>query len=274
MRAYLSACTIYRDAASYLAEWIEFHRLMGVERFFLYDNGSTDGHRDVLAPYESDGTAVVHDWPMPFVGHRGRGLALRHAFDDCLRTHRDDSRWIAFLDIDELLFSPGGDPLPRLLPDYEEYPGLCVSRAEFGSSGHQARPPGLVIENYVHRRRVKPDDWVPVKCIVDPHRTTVSLSPHTFLYGSGAPVDEEGRPVDQLDSRGLKPVSWSRFRIHHYWSKSQEELEHKSRTWEDLGAPRETLGVRGGPHGVVDETLKGYGPAVREAIALRAGRKS
>jgi hypothetical protein len=270
MRAYLSACTIYRDAASYLAEWIEFHRLMGVERFFLYDNGSTDRHGEVLAPYVDDGSAVVHDWPMPFIGDGGRGLALRHAFDHCLRTHREDSRWIAFLDIDEFLFSPGGDPLPRLLPDYEEYPGLCVSRAEFGTSGHRARPPGLVIESYVHRRRVKPDDWAPVKSVVDPGRAIVSLGPHTFHYRSGAPVDEQGRPVDQLDQRGVKPVAWSRFRIHHYWSKSQEELERKSAQWGSLGAARETLGVRGGLHGDVDETLKGYGPAVREAIARRA----
>src|SRR5215207_1307624 len=109
MRAYLSACTIYRDAASYLAEWIEFHRLMGVERFFLYDNGSSDDHRELLAPYVADDIAVVHDWPMPFIGERG--LALRRAFDHCLRVHRDDSRWIAFLDLDEFLFAPGGDPL-------------------------------------------------------------------------------------------------------------------------------------------------------------------
>ena len=38
---YLAASTIYRDDAEYLPEWIEFHRLVGVERFFLYDNGST-----------------------------------------------------------------------------------------------------------------------------------------------------------------------------------------------------------------------------------------
>ena len=37
------------------AEWIEFHRLVGVERFFLYDNGSTDDHREVLAPYVEEG---------------------------------------------------------------------------------------------------------------------------------------------------------------------------------------------------------------------------
>src|SRR5215210_6187175 len=108
MRAYLSACTIYRDAASYLPEWIEFHRLMGVERFFLYDNGSSDEHRDVLKPYTEDGTAVIHDWPMPFIGHGGRGMALRRAFDNCLDSHREHSRWIAFLDLDEFLFSPTG----------------------------------------------------------------------------------------------------------------------------------------------------------------------
>ena len=28
-----------------MREWIEFHRLMGVERFFLYDHDSVDDHR-------------------------------------------------------------------------------------------------------------------------------------------------------------------------------------------------------------------------------------
>jgi hypothetical protein len=106
MRAYLSASTIYRDAASYLAEWIEFHRLMGVERFFLYDNGSTDGHRDVLAPYESGHpVATVADavrrlpWPGPRPAACVRRLPEMHATTrvDRLSRHR------------QLLFSPGGD---------------------------------------------------------------------------------------------------------------------------------------------------------------------
>lgn len=39
---YLSIGAIFKDEAPYLAEWIEFHRLVGVEHFFLYDNLSTD----------------------------------------------------------------------------------------------------------------------------------------------------------------------------------------------------------------------------------------
>ena len=48
MGAYLSVCAIYRNEAPYLAEWIEFHRLVGAERFFLYDNGSTASGSSVL----------------------------------------------------------------------------------------------------------------------------------------------------------------------------------------------------------------------------------
>ena len=33
--------------------------------------------------------------------------------------------------------------------------------------------------------------------------------------------------MEPLDGRGLKPVSWSKFRIHHYGSKSEEELEQQ-----------------------------------------------
>src|SRR5919108_3802620 len=54
---YLAACAIYRDEAPYLSEWIEFHRLVGFERFYLYDNLSSDHHREVLAPYVDEGIA-------------------------------------------------------------------------------------------------------------------------------------------------------------------------------------------------------------------------
>ena len=51
MKGYLSVCAIYKNEARYLAEWLEFHLLAGVEHFFLYNNDSTDDHREVLAPY-------------------------------------------------------------------------------------------------------------------------------------------------------------------------------------------------------------------------------
>ena len=274
MRVYLSASTIYRDAAAYLAEWIEFHRIVGVERFFLYDNGSSDEHRDVIAPYIADGTVVLHEWSMPFMGEGGRGLAQLRAFDHALHEHREDSRWIAFLDIDEFVFSPTSEPVAALLPEYEPHPALCVSRAEYGQSEDGTRAEGLVIESVTHRRRVPADGWTRVKSIVDPGRAVRAISSHTFLYRDGEPVDENLRPVDQYDRSGLKPASWSRFRINHYASRSKEELDRKVEMWRDVGSlrsapvPRGTSGISGGLL-VEDDVLASYGSAVRQALARK-----
>ncbi len=40
--AFASLCCIIRDEAKYLAEWIEYSRMIGVDHFFLYDHNSTD----------------------------------------------------------------------------------------------------------------------------------------------------------------------------------------------------------------------------------------
>ena len=42
MKVTLAIAAIFRDEAPYLKEWIEFHRAVGVERFYLFDNLSTD----------------------------------------------------------------------------------------------------------------------------------------------------------------------------------------------------------------------------------------
>src|SRR5688572_19091525 len=122
---YLAACMTYANHAPYLREWIEFHTLVGFERFFLYDNGSTDESAEVLAPYVEAGRVEVHLWP---------GVARQAAaFSDCVARHRDDARWIAFIDVDEFMFNARGRPVPEVLASYEEYPGVGVNLFNFGT---------------------------------------------------------------------------------------------------------------------------------------------
>jgi hypothetical protein len=263
--AYLAACTIYREDADYLGEWIEFHRLVGVERFVLYDNGSTDHHLDVLAPYLDERIAIRHDWPKPFRDESGRPDAMVLAFEHCVGAHRDDARWIAFLDVDEFLFSPTGTPLPELLRMYERFPGVIVSRAEFGSSGHTTKPPGLVIENYVKRFQLRPDERARYKTILDPARVARCRSAHRFVYHEGFAVDEEMSAVTRYKGN---PDSSSRLKIHHYPFKSVEERRQKAQKW-GFSRPVLTRAVKVREETVPDETLVGYAPAVREALTRR-----
>ena len=261
---YLAACAIYRNEAPYLREWIEFHRLVGVERFFLYDNRSTDEHREALAPYVAEGTVVAHDWPeVP-----GQITAYGH----CLEQHRDEARWIAFLDLDEFLFSPTLEPVARILEDYEDYPAVMVNRLNFGSSGHKTRPEGLVIENYLHRLPDSDDNSRHAKSIVDPSRTVGprGMNPHCFIYEDGWAVNEEFKPIDHQPFGFVDMISFERLRLNHYIIKSEEQWEAKR------NAPTPNSGkLRGLPperpqrYSVEDDLITAYAPALRAALAAR-----
>jgi Glycosyltransferase family 92 len=266
-KPYLSVCSMYRDHAEYLREWIEFHRLVGVERFFLYDNESTDDHREVLAPYVEQGIAVVRHWPTPVSVERGVPWGLIGAFDDCLLRHRQDSRWIAFTDIDEFLFAPAGSTVPDVLAGYERHPGVYVTRLEFGTSGHRERPPGLVIENYLRRRSYGAGDREWTKSIVDPQRAVMCVNAHMFLYEDAFAVDMDGEPVVRPPF-GPTPVKLSPLRINHYITKSEEEYRRKLDQWEAAGHAlnpgREWLESLNRES---DDAITRYVPALREALA-------
>lgn len=264
MRSYLSIVAIYRDEAVYLKEWVEFHRIVGVERFFLYDNFSVDDHREVLAPYLDEGIVVLREWPV-FPGQIP-------AYDDALRRHRSESRWIAFIDLDEFLFSPTGEPLPEILREYEEHPGVLANWAVFGSSGHLIRPPGLVIESYT--RRMDPEDGPQQsKTILDPSRAERCGGAHFFLYqdGVGYAVDELHRPVPYGRTSSL---AFDKVRVNHYYSKSIAEGKAKlERYAPTTGNPRTAARNRlelvdKSLNDVVDETILMYAPELRRRLGL------
>jgi hypothetical protein len=220
---YLAICSCLGYDAPYLLEWIEFHRLVGVERFFLYNNGDREAQRELLAPYVEEGTVVLHDWPIfpPELPAR----------EHCIDEHREDSRWIAFIDTDEFLFSPTGQPLPGVLVEYEQWPGVGVSRVTFGTSGHRTKPDGLVIESYVQPLGLKGHRTV--QWIVAPRRTVEICGSHRFGYEDGTlGVDENHYPI-----LGIRTTfkSFSRLRINHYYTRSEEEFREKlsrPRAWD------------------------------------------
>jgi hypothetical protein len=261
--AYLAACSLYLNEAQYLREWLEFHRLVGVERFFLYDNGSTDEHMEVLAPYVENGIVTIHRWqPSP--------PDQREVYGDCLRRHRDDARWIAFIDIDEFLFAPDAGTsdgsVAERLREFEDSPGLVVNWAMFSHSGHRTRPQGLVIDG--HRLR-DPVDTGLVKSIVDPLRTVSCESAHTFTYEHGLPVDENHWPVADAQT---KSTSFERLRINHYASRSEEELREKAGRgfgWTHLKRWR-LRDLRGELELVEDDSITPWVPRLERALD-RAG---
>jgi hypothetical protein len=232
---------------------------------------------------------VLHDWPFPhdqpahFEEYRSFPEDQPHCYARCVEKHRDDSRWIAFIDVDEFLFSPTLRPLPEILADYEEWPGVGVNWVMFGSSGHKTRPAGLVIENYLQRTG-DPDRNRHIKSIVDPSRVASCPSSHYFDYVSGYAVDESKQQLES--SSTSKSVSFERLRINHYYMKSAEEAARRFDFESD--SPNTRLQPRMWPlrppqiferldrrlNELHDETILAYLPALRRALSARDSKSA
>ena len=223
----LAAALRFKNEASYLAEWIEYHRALGIEHFYLYNNNSTDDFRSVLAPHVETGLVTLYDWTE---------VPASPAADlHCVNRHRQEARWIAFIDADEFLFPLQQRDLKQILRAYEDYPALAVNWIYFGSNGLQERPAGGVLENYTRRASV-PNRHV--KSIINPRKVIKYGNSHHWLYSGGACAVNTSRTpvVGSFSEPGVIDV----LRINHYYSKSREEFMAKvaMKSWVDRESTR------------------------------------
>ena len=217
IRHYLSACLCFKNAANYLAEWLAFYTVLGVDHFLLYNNESTDSYERVVAPYMAAGTATLIDFP---------GKGIQHAvYSHCLSTYGHRTRWLMFCDDDEFLFPVEDVCLPLVLHRYERFAGVAVAWMLYGSSGHWAQPRGLVIANYAMRSAATDHH---VKCIVDPSRIVrpIVVGHHFECVPGEVVVDENG---DAMTGPLHPRPSTNILRINHYLTKSRTEMFERRR---------------------------------------------
>ena len=141
----IAVCAIFKDEAPYLLEWLAFHRLIGVDLFVLYDNGSSDGGADLIRASSFARNVRLIDWP-----DRPGQLA---AYNHFRINHAPRFTWVGFIDIDEFIMPLAGSSIRDILMRraYEPYAQVLLQWLVFGPSGHRRLPDGLVIESYTRR---------------------------------------------------------------------------------------------------------------------------
>ncbi len=214
---YLSVCAIAKNEGPYFREWIEWHRGRGVEKFYIYDNGSTDETKAVLEPYIKSGLVDYTFFP----GIR-RQLA---AYDDCMERHRFDSRWIAVIDLDEFIVPLRDESIPDFLRKCESFAAVEINWLVYGSGGRKTKTPGNVMERFrFHAAWDHPLNRM-VKSVVDPRRVCSMVGCHEAARISGAACDSHLRPVGKHFRD--RPAQHDVIRINHYAVKSYEEFQGK-----------------------------------------------
>lgn len=219
----LAVCIIVKDEAPYIKEWLDYHLMVGVKRFYIYDNESFDNLKQVLLPYIRQGVVIYQYYP-------GEAMQL-NCYRDCLKQYGDKNEWIAFIDADEFIIPMENATIPEFLADYKEYPAVGVNWVSYDSNGHKEKPKGGVMENYT---RVHYDEnMVPfhlIKSIVRPQEVSKVVNPHFFLYkGDKLAVNENKEEIggDLSERAYISPFSTNKIRINHYYCKSRAEAEAK-----------------------------------------------
>ncbi len=227
----LSIVTIMRNEAPYVKEWIEYHRLVGVSRFYIYDNESTDNLKEILQPYIEQGIVVYKYFP----GKKADGIQAA-SYRDCISLYKNYTKWLAIIDADEFIVPVKKKTIPAFLKDYEEYPGVVINWIMYDSNGHKTKPEGGILENYtrVHYSHLCHDD-TRIKSIVNP-RKVKHPDGHCCVYFDNLLAINE-RYVENPYGESTINQSYKKIRINHYWTKSYEEFMKKIRKPRCNGKP-------------------------------------
>lgn len=229
----LAIGAIFKDEAPYLKEWIEFHKLIGVEHFYLYNNCSTDDYASVLQPYIEKGEVELIQWPHTSSSWENWLYEVQAAaYTDCISLAKGKVKWLAIIDIDEFLTPMSCDNVLDVLKDYEAFGGVGFNWKIFGHSGLlDLEPNKLLIESLVMTAVHDRPTHLGIKSIVRPERVKDCHHPHYVVYNNGFyHVNSNKEP--NINSDGVtNAVYYDRLVINHYWSRTGNYLYKKLQRW-------------------------------------------
>jgi len=214
---YVCICCIIKDENGYLEEWISYHRKIGVEHFYVYDNGSSIPIADTIESLGLPSFVTVNTI-------KGKAKQVK-AYGDCIKRYGKASQWIGFIDVDEFIVpkTAHGD-LPAFLKDYEEYGGLGVNWLIFGAAGHRKKTNRPQLESFTLRSEESFHVNRHIKSIVQPRFVKSSSNAHSFTYKEGKFCVNEN--FERIDA-SVYDNSVKKIQLNHYFCRSVEEFEEK-----------------------------------------------
>ena len=268
----LAICAIFQNEAPWIKEWIEFHKLVGVQHFYLYNNLSTDDYQSVLAPYVASGEVELVEWP-----YRNQPSDVAEwtriqcgAYQDALQKAKNSKVcWLAILDLDEYLFAVQEDNIVDFLNKHVDQAGLLVNWQMYGTSFVKKIPSNqLMIETLTLKAPTDYAENAFIKSIVRPHKVLEINDPHKVVYSPRA----QGMNSDRFVFRNsIAPyIVVDKIRINHYWSRDEEYFKTRKmprrQSW--LEGASGQINRLANLNAVEDKAIFRFVPALRKKMGL------
>lgn len=222
-RYQLVVCALFQNESLFLKEWIEYHRLIGVDHFYLYNNLSDDHYKEVLQPYVELGVVDLFECPIKTTSQADYLEQLQlPSYNHGLQLAKENAKWAAFIDLDEFIVPVRHDNLLDMLNEYESCAGLAINWQIFGTSSvKRINNDELVIENLVWKAPIDNGLNAIVKFIVRPECVKSIPNPHAFEFIEGCHAENSQRVPLKAQRMG-QPVVIDTVYINHYWFGTEE----------------------------------------------------
>lgn len=263
----ISICAIFQNEAPYLKEWIEYHRLVGVEHFWLYNNNSTDNYKKVLEPYVRLGIVNVINWPSP--PHKDWTPYQAKVYNHCIKKVKRRTKWLAIIDTDEFIVPVQHNNLKELLTNYEELAGLQIFWQFFGTSYiYEIPKTQTLIESLLMKAPKDSEVNYNFKTIVRPDRVSK-------FYVHGGDYIHPFFALFPHNTRGgaRQPIHIDIVRIHHYWTRDEKyfrknKVKRRQRCEGSTYTEEHIQSILNGLNQEVDDTIIRFVPALRKRLGL------
>lgn len=199
----ISIISMFRNEGPYLKEWIEYHRIAGVEHFYLYNNNSTDNSLAVLQPYLDEGLVELIDWPYTLPNGCSFTPIQVDAFKDGIKVSQGKSNWVALIDIDEFIVPLKNQTIGECLKkNFPNANAIYVNWRNFGTSYTTIPLGDPLITKLIWCSMPSHSDNGIGKSIIRPEAVDINKAwyPHHFVLkdgydyvnGSNKPLQKEG----------------------------------------------------------------------------------
>ncbi len=226
----LSIAAIFQNEAPYLKEWIEYHKSIGVEHFFLYNNNSNDYYLTILDRFIKSGCVTLTEWPSKQETNdwwHHSFIVQTGAYNDAIEKCRHVSKWLALIDIDEFIVPVSNGNLVQLLEtDYSDVSGLCINWQCYGTSFgaeciYEEDGSCPILDHLVWKMKSTHVWNNNSKSIVQPLHVISCPNPHYCIYTDNHwAVDVNRKPVPTA----CEELHIDKIRINHYWTRDSSFL--------------------------------------------------
>lgn len=218
---YCSICMIIRNDNEYLEEWLKWHIGQGIEHFYLYDHGSELPVSKTIKKLDKEVREKV-----TVIRYGGKHDFAQHdAYNNCLKKFGKESRWIGFIDSDEMVRVKDHSPVSVFLKEFEEYAGVFIGWIIYNANGHRTQQNLPVRERFTCLSPIENPSGMG-KVFVQPYCMQQMLTHNGFTV-DGFDIVNENKEFVREGTSWESNLTSEKICIDHYYTKSYEEWVKK-----------------------------------------------